>query len=314
MNIAELKNKILASDTTALAQAITLVESQRLEDWDAAKELLSQLTPVSQKSKRLGFSGPPGVGKSSFIEQLGTQLVKRGETVAVLAIDPSSGKTGGSILGDKTRMEQLSRDPKAFVRPSPSRGHLGGVTSSMPAVILLCEAAGYQWILIESVGVGQSEVELSQMVDMFTLLSQPGSGDELQAIKKGILEYVDLILVNKADRDKKLVTTTIQQYLSSLKILGASTVAVKPCSALTGEGVETALELYDEFFQNYDYGKRSDFAKYWFQSLILSEFRKRVAFDPKLQKPIRDFEQQIVQGKLLPTEAVDALFHSLGLR
>jgi len=314
LNVSELKNKILGGDTTALARAITLVESQRLEDWDAAKELLSQFTSVAKQSKRLGFSGPPGVGKSSFIEQLGTQIVKRGETVAVLAIDPSSGKTGGSILGDKTRMEQLSRDPRAFVRPSPSRGHLGGVTSSMPAVILLCEAAGYQWILIESVGVGQSEVELSQMVDVFTLLSQPGAGDELQAIKKGILEYVDIILVNKADRDPKLVTTTIQQHLSSLKILGASSVVVQPCSALTGAGVDKALELFDDFFQNYDYGKRSDFAKYWFQSLILSEFRKRVAFDPKLQILIREFEQQIVAGKLLPTEAVDALFRSLGLR
>jgi LAO/AO transport system kinase len=310
VNIPQLCESIVKGDTTALAKSITLLESQKEEDWALGKELLSQLPVGENQSRRLGFSGPPGVGKSSFIEKLGGHITAGAEKVAVLAIDPSSGRTGGSILGDKTRMEALSRHPLSFVRPSPSRGHLGGVTSSMPGVILLCEAAGYDWILVESVGVGQSEVELVQMVDFFTLIAQPGAGDELQAIKKGILEHVDMIVVNKIDQDNKLATITAQQYLSALKVIGGASVPVKKCSALTGEGMDEIYQFYQS--HSYDRGRRNEFLTHWFRSLIQSEFRKRLASHPKWKKEIHQLEETILQQKLLPHQAVDELFQRLG--
>lgn len=312
MKIQELARQIEQGHVTSLARAITLMESQKTEDWQLAKELLNTLKKTSATStRRLGFSGPPGVGKSTFIEKLGLELVGRGDKVAVLAIDPSSEISGGSILGDKTRMEELSRHPMAFVRPSPTRGHLGGVTSRLPGVIQLCEAAGYQWILIESVGVGQSEVELSRMVDFFTMISQPGAGDELQGIKKGILEYVDLILVNKQDRDANLVNITRQQYLAALKILRGQNIEVLGCSALTGQGVAETLKVYDHFFKNYDFSKRHDVMLLWFESLMLSEFKKRLRSEAKIERVYKPLMQEVREGNLSPIEAVDHFFDKL---
>ena len=255
----DLMGDILKGESRALARGITLLESSRSEDWSKARELLSLLPENPSATCRLGFSGPPGVGKSTFIEKLGLQLTDRDQRVAVLAVDPSSEKTGGSILGDKTRMEKLSQNQKAFIRPSPSRGHLGGVTGTLPGAILLCEAAGFQWILIESVGVGQSEVELSQMVDVFTLLVPPGAGDELQGIKKGILEFVDIVVVNKTDRDQSLGLISQQQYLSTLRMTRSEDVVVEVCSALTGKGVDRLLEHYIKYFENPDEKKRQLF-------------------------------------------------------
>lgn len=312
MNLDELSQKISQGNTTALAQAITLVESTRVEDWDKTKKLLSSLKTPGQ-TKRLGFSGPPGVGKSTLIEKIGLSLTKKQKKVAVLAIDPSSEITGGSILGDKTRMEELSRSQMAFVRPSPSRGHLGGVTSTLPGVIQLCEAAGYEWILIESVGVGQSEIELSKMVDFFTLLSQPGAGDELQGIKKGILEYVDLIAVNKADRDTQLVNTTRQQYLAALKIVRGVEVKVEACSGLSGQGVDELVAIFENYFSQYDYKQRREFDRSWFESLIYSEFRKRVFADKKMKDLFTSYGNQVGHGQTSPVEAVDQFFKDLGL-
>ncbi len=311
MNVNELASRIEKEDITALAQSITLMESHRTQDWQLAKELLVHFKSKKNKSRRIGFSGPPGVGKSTFIEKVGLEITKRKQKVAVLAVDPSSEISGGSILGDKTRMEELSRDSLAFVRPSATRGHLGGVTSSLPGVIRLCEVAGYDWILIESVGVGQSEVELSRMVDFFTLISQPGAGDELQGIKKGILEYVDLIVVNKNDRDPKLVNITRQQYLAALKILRQKPVEVLGCSGLTGQGVPEVMALYDQFFSAFDLKDRKQTDEFWFQSLLSTEFKKRLKHDPEWKEVFEVINQSVRSGEKLPVEAVEEFFKKL---
>lgn len=313
MDIKKLANEIKQGNVTSLARAITLIESHLAEDWQRAKELLLIFKDEKPKSRRLGFSGPPGVGKSTFIEKVGLEIIKKNQKVAVLAVDPSSEITGGSILGDKTRMEELSRQSLAFVRPSATRGHLGGVTSSLPGVIRLCEVAGYDWILVESVGVGQSEVELSRMVDFFTLISQPGAGDELQGIKKGILEYVNLIVVNKNDRDPKLVNITRQQYLAALKILRQQPVEVLACSALTGQGVDQVINIYEEFYKNFDWNVRFRMAEFWFESLVYSEFKKRLKNDPQLQKHFAELNQKVGRGQQLPVEAVEEFFADLKL-
>lgn len=313
MSVSQLAKDIRAGDITALARGITLVESQKPSDGDLAKQLLLALKPYRTNSKRLGFSGPPGVGKSSLIEKLGTQLTDKKQKVAVLAVDPSSEITGGSILGDKTRMEELSRSPLSFVRPSATRGHLGGVTSSLPGVILLCEAAGFEWILIESVGVGQSEVELSRMVDLFVLVAQPGGGDELQGIKKGILEYVDIILVNKADRDLALVNATKQQLLASIKILRHSQPPVLGISALTGLNVEQALVEIENCWKQRDPSKRDQFNDNWFNALVISEFKKMLKYDKNCLHSLNSSKQEMQQKDQLPIEAVENFFKTIGL-
>ncbi|MCB0379084.1 MAG: methylmalonyl Co-A mutase-associated GTPase MeaB [Bdellovibrionales bacterium] len=310
-DVDDLAKKISQGDMASLARAITLVESRKEEHWRVSKKLVEALVKKAKPGFRLGLSGPPGVGKSSLIEKIGLHLVARGQKVAVLAIDPSSQISGGSILGDKTRMEELSKSPLAFVRPSPSRGHLGGVTSSMPAVLILCEAAGFDWLLIESVGVGQSEVELKHMVDYFVLLAQPGAGDELQGIKKGILEYVDHILVNKADLDKALVMAAKQQFLAALKIMRGKHIPVDSCSALTGVGVESFCENLQTLKKSWDFSKRNQQWLYWFQSLLFNQFQRRVEEDPQWQKFLLPLESEVKNGKLLPYEAVDQFFKSL---
>jgi LAO/AO transport system kinase len=313
LKIEELFKLITKGDRTALARGITLFESSLLEDWQKSKELLKKIPQSKTQSMRLGFSGPPGVGKSSLIEKVGLEFIKRGKTVAVLAIDPSSEITGGSILGDKTRMEELSRSPKAFIRPSASRGHLGGVTASLPAVILLCEQAGYDIIMIESVGVGQSEIELSKMVDCFTLISQAGGGDELQGIKKGILEYVDFLLINKADRDLSLANIAKQQYLSAFKILSGKNVKIEMCSALNGMGISTIVDLYFDFYKSYNYEERNQFEILWFESLLASEFKKKLKNNPKLIKQIENLELQIKNKSKNVIEAIDLFFDGLAI-
>lgn len=314
MQIDQWVQNIQQGQTTALAKAITLVESQKDSDWQMAKQLLASLPKSTKQTRRIGFSGPPGVGKSTLIEKIGMHAVGRGEKVAVLAVDPSSVVSGGSILGDKTRMELLTRQELAFVRPSPTRGHLGGVTSRLPGAILLCEAAGYDWILIESVGVGQSEVELSRMVDLFTLISQPGAGDELQGIKKGILEYVDMILVNKADRDPQLVNTTQQQLLAAIKIMRTQEISVLASSGLSGQGVDEFFQKVDLFYKSFDSQRRSSFQAHWFESLVFSEFRNRVANHPGLQKSFDKFSKAVASEQTSSIAAVDDFFKEIGLK
>jgi len=247
-----LAQQILAGDRRALAKAITLVESTRADHGEQAVQLLAELMPHTGKSIRIGVSGAPGVGKSTFIESLGNYLTGQGHQVAVLAVDPTSAVSGGSILGDKTRMEALSVNPKAFVRPSPAGTTLGGVTRRTRESLLLCEAAGYDVIIVETVGVGQSETAVSDMTDMFLLLLSPGGGDDLQGIKRGIMELADLVLVNKADGDQtSIANQTVSDYRGALQFMQARTPSWTPkvdsCSALDNQGVDQAWTIIQAF-------------------------------------------------------------------
>ena len=247
-----LAQQILAGDRRALAKGITLVESTRADHGEQAVQLLAELMPHTGKSIRIGVSGAPGVGKSTFIESLGNYLTGQGHQVAVLAVDPTSAVSGGSILGDKTRMEALSVNPKAFVRPSPAGTTLGGVTRRTRESLLLCEAAGYDVIIVETVGVGQSETAVSDMTDMFLLLLSPGGGDDLQGIKRGIMELADLVLVNKADGDQvSIARQTVSDYRGALQFMQARTPSWTPrvdsCSALDNQGVDKAWAIIQAF-------------------------------------------------------------------
>ena len=220
MNTSDLAEKIIARDRRALSRAITLVESRREDHRAQATDLLDQLRGQSGQAIRIGLSGTPGVGKSTFIESFGMMLIDQGLRVAVLAVDPSSARSGGSILGDKTRMDRLSREANAFIRPSPSQSHLGGVARRTREAIELCEAAGFDVVLIETVGVGQSETVVAEMSDLFILLMAPAGGDELQGVKRGIMEMADMILVNKADGDlKPAAMRTCSDYAGALRLL-----------------------------------------------------------------------------------------------
>ncbi|MEZ5686876.1 MAG: methylmalonyl Co-A mutase-associated GTPase MeaB, partial [Paracoccaceae bacterium] len=247
--LPDMAQKILAGDRRALARAITLVESGRADHRAQAAELLHELAGSGRQALRIGLSGTPGVGKSTFIESFGMQLTAQGLKVAVLAVDPSSARSGGSILGDKTRMERLSRDPNAFIRPSPSQAHLGGVARRTREAVSLCEAAGFDVILIETVGVGQSETLVAEMTDLFILLMAPAGGDELQGVKRGIMEMADMILVNKADGDlKPAAMRTVSDYAGALRLLRKRPQDPEgfpkalPVSALEENGLQKAWE------------------------------------------------------------------------
>ena len=247
-----LAERLLDGDRRALAKAITLVESTRADHGEQAAMLLEQIMPHTGNSIRLGVSGAPGVGKSTFIESLGNALTEWGHQVAVLAVDPTSAVSGGSILGDKTRMETLSVNPRAFVRPSPAGRTLGGVTRRTRESLLLCEAAGYDVIIVETVGVGQSETAVSDMTDMFLLLLSPGGGDDLQGIKRGIMELADLVLVNKADGDQaRLASQTVADYRGALHFMQARTPSWTPqvefCSALNNKGMDEVWTIVKAF-------------------------------------------------------------------
>ena len=242
-----LHDPLLAGDRRALARAITLVESTRPDHRDRATALLDALAEDGRQALRIGLSGTPGVGKSTFIEAFGTMLTGQGHRVAVLAVDPSSARTGGSILGDKTRMERLSRDPRAFIRPSPSATHLGGVARRTREAVALCEASGVDVVLIETVGVGQSETMVAGMCDLFVLLLAPAGGDELQGVKRGIMEIADLVLVNKADGELTATATrTVADHAGALRLLRKRPAdppgfpKALPVSAVTGDGLERA--------------------------------------------------------------------------
>lgn len=240
--VDDLFKGVRARDRAAIGRAITLIESRKPEHQQMAQDLLHRLLPFAGKSQRVGISGVPGVGKSTFIETLGTHLTGQGHYVAVLAVDPSSGRTGGSILGDKTRMDKLSADEKAFIRPSPSSGVLGGVARATRETIVVLEAAGFDTVLVETVGTGQSETMVADMVDFFLVLMLPGAGDELQGIKKGILELADMVAVNKADIFENKVKQAVNGYKSALHIMSDASPNWHPpvvtCSGLTGQGLE----------------------------------------------------------------------------
>jgi len=312
-----LAEQILSGDRRALAKAITLVESTRADHGDQAVILLEALMPHTGQSIRLGVSGAPGVGKSTFIESLGNYLTEQGHQVAVLAVDPTSAVSGGSILGDKTRMETLSVNPKAFVRPSPAGKTLGGVTRRTRESLLLCEAAGYDVIIVETVGVGQSETAVSDMTDMFLLLLSPGGGDDLQGIKRGIMELADLVLVNKADGDQaNLASQTVSDYRAALHFMQARTPSwtpqVEACSALNNTNIETAWSVVTEFRQALVASGelttlRAQQARAWMWAETAEMLIAGLKNHPTIKSMVPELEQQVLAGTLPAIVAAERL-------
>ncbi|MEI9918725.1 MAG: methylmalonyl Co-A mutase-associated GTPase MeaB [Bacteroidota bacterium] len=256
LSIQQYRDGLIAGSAVILGRAITLIESQLDSDQQQAEELLQSILPLTGKSTRIAISGVPGVGKSTFIESFGKYLTSQHHKVAVLAVDPTSSKTHGSILGDKTRMEELSKDPNAFVRPTATSGHLGGVAGKTREAILLCEAAGYNIIIIETVGVGQSEIAVRSMVDFVLLLMLAGAGDELQGIKKGIIEIADGIAINKADGDNITHAKRAQAELSHALHLVSSSTKVVTCSALVKTGLDEIWKMVTSFKEKSDWQER----------------------------------------------------------
>jgi len=312
-----LATQVLAGNRRALAQAITLVESTRGDHRAAASDLLQRLIPHAGNSIRLGISGVPGVGKSTFIEALGNHVIDTGHRVAVLTVDPSSAISGGSILGDKTRMELLSRRAEAYIRPSPSGNTLGGVTRRSREALIVCEAAGFDVVIVETVGVGQSETRVADMTDMFVLLLLPGGGDELQGIKRGIMELADLILVNKADDEmKKLAGRSAADYSNALRLLHPRSadwkVEVKACSARDGVGI---AEAWDVVLRHQDVleangqlaVRRAEQARDWMWSEVEDNLVAALQNDPEVLKHIPALEAAASEGKIPPAIAARQL-------
>jgi LAO/AO transport system kinase len=300
-----------------LARAITLTESRKPEHQKKAEAMLLRLVPDSGKAHRVGISGVPGVGKSTFIDALGTQLTAAGHRVAVLAVDPTSKRTGGSILGDKTRMERLSRDDNAFIRPSPTAGTLGGVARRTREAIHICEAAGFDVILVETVGGGQSEVAVSEMVDFFLVLAIAGAGDELQGIKRGIFELADMIAVNKADGDNlDRATRAAGDYANAMQLITPPGVSWEPpvvtCSGLSGTGL---AELWEKIIEHRSQltasgalaEKRQAQMLRWMWTLVEDRLVSALRSDPKIAAVIGDLEAEVLTGKLTPSIAADRI-------
>ncbi len=308
---------VLDDDRTVLAQTITLVESNAPARLERAQEVLKQLLPHAGKSIRLGITGVPGVGKSTFIEALGCYLCEKGQRVAVLAVDPSSSLTKGSILGDKTRMERLSRKQECFIRPSPSGGMLGGVTRKSRETIIVCEAAGFDVILIETVGVGQSEVAVRAMVDFVLLLMLAGAGDELQGIKRGVMELADALLINKADGNNKLrAEAARQEYARALHYLTPATAGwITPaytCSSITGTGIPEIWDVVEEFRQKTTVSgvfgsRRSSQIRDWLYAMLEDELRTRFYQHPNVVHVLPQIEQAVIDGIMPVTVAVKEL-------
>ncbi len=314
---AELAARLVDGDRRALARAITLIESTRADHRRQAETLSSTLLAHTGKSLRLGISGVPGVGKSTFIEAFGLHLIKAGHRVAVLAVDPSSPRTGGSILGDKTRMEQLSRHPGAFIRPSPSGGTLGGVARRTREAMLCVEAAGFDVVLIETVGVGQSEIAVAGLTDMFVLLLTPAGGDDLQGIKKGIVELADLIVVNKADGDLIAAAERARRdYAAALHLLrppaGTWRPKVMKCSAMGGEGIGDVWSSVDEFRDTAGASgaiteRRAEQAAAWMWDEITETLMAELKHDQRIQSEIIRLEDQVRNGAISPSKAARAI-------
>lgn len=313
-------NSLIKGDRRTLAKAITLLESTKDSDRILAQELLDQALPHTGKSFRLGITGVPGVGKSSFIEAFGQFLIEKGHKVAVLAVDPSSPINGGSIMGDKTRMEKLSQEPNAFIRPSPTSGSLGGVSHKTREATLLCEAAGFDYILIETVGVGQSEYEVHSMVDFFAILMLPNAGDELQGIKRGILELADLIVVNKADGDmKQMAKAAVQQYSGALELL--TSVSLWKPKVVTSSSVKNTgiSEIYDilseyknsELISKLIKQKRADQNKDWFNKLIHELIELKINSKLEFKKQKMDLEKDVATSKTSPLKAARKLVDTI---
>lgn len=317
MNIEQIATGIRNGQLRALAKGITLIESRKPEHVQQAAPLLDQLLPDTGNSLRIGISGVPGAGKSTFIEAFGLHLTQHGHKVAVLAVDPSSQISGGSILGDKTRMEDLARDHNAFIRPSPAGDSLGGVARKTRETMLLCEAAGYDVIIVETVGVGQSEITVASMVDFFLLLQLSGAGDELQGIKKGVMEIADAIVINKADGDNiTRANLAKQQYCNALHILRPRsanwTVPVHTCSALHHQGIDTVWQMLQEYKstmkQHHEFDeKRRQQARDWMWAMLHHDLQQLFVHDKNVQPLLPQVEQAVLDGITTPSAACKRL-------
>ena len=316
-DVSTLADAILDGDRRALARAITIIESTRRDHRAASGALLEKLMPQTGNSIRVGISGAPGVGKSTFIEALGNHVIDQGHKVAVLTVDPSSTISGGSILGDKTRMETLSRREEAYIRPSPSGNTLGGVTRRSRETLLLCEAAGFDVIIVETVGVGQSETKVADMTDMFVLLLQPGGGDQLQGIKRGIMELADLILINKADDDlESLAGKSATEYRHALQLLRPRSaewkVEVHTCSARDHVGIDMAWEVVTRHQSALEGSgelatMRAEQARTWLWSEVQDSLIADLKDDPDVRKHIPELEQAASDGRISAATAAERL-------
>ena len=322
-DIPALARKLRAGDRATLARAITLVESKRADHQEAAHRLVQELLGQTGKAVRVGITGSPGVGKSTTIDALGTYLTGKGNKVAVLAVDPSSTRTGGSILGDKTRMARLAADPNAFIRPSPAAGTLGGVAAKTRETMLICEAAGFDVVLVETVGIGQSETAVADMTDFFLVLMLPGAGDELQGIKKGVVELADMIAVNKADGDNiKRAKAAAGEYRAALHILTPRSPTWAPpvvtYSAQTGDGIaqlwEQVLAHRQQLSASGEFAaRRREQQVKWMWAMLEDRFHLRLKSDAKLRARLPAIEKSVADGTLSPAVAVDEVAAVLGL-
>jgi LAO/AO transport system kinase len=308
---------VLAGDRAMLSRAITLIESNTPLHEAQAQEILQRLLPHTGKARRIGITGVPGVGKSTFIESFGCFLVEKGHRLGVLTIDPTSARSGGSILGDKTRMDRLSRDPRAFIRPSPAGQNLGGVARRTRETMLLCEAAGFDTILVETVGVGQSEITLRSMVDFFLLLLLPGAGDELQGIKKGIVEMADLVLVNKADGENRLRAEQARlEQDAALHCLQPATPGWKTevglCSGLTGDGVPQIWDRIEQFYRELEpkgaiARRRQQQTLEWLADLIHDALRRQFDHDRAVKEHLPSVQGALLRGEITAVRAAKEL-------
>ncbi len=320
---SDLAAGIRAGNRATLARAITLIESTRADHRQTAHLLVQELLPLTGQAIRLGITGAPGAGKSTTIDALGAMLTSQGHKVAVLAVDPSSSRTGGSILGDKTRMARLAIDPNAYIRPSPSSGTLGGVAAKTRETMLVCEAAGYDVVIVETVGVGQSETAVADMTDFFLVLMVAGAGDELQGIKKGIVELADMIAVNKADGDNiARANIAAADYRGALHILAPRTPTWSPpvvtFSALTGDGIP---QLWSQILSHKDKmtatGELAELRRAqqvkWMWTLLEERLTARLRGDPTVRAQVKQAETQVAAGTLAPTLAVEQIAALLGV-